>query len=275
MSPPGRVGVVGLGLVGGSLARDLRARGVEVLGWDADPATLAAAAAEGVVPMGRDLRELAGADLVVLAIPVTAARDALPAIAGASSGAVMTDVGSTKRSIMAAASAAGVDDRFVGAHPLAGGESSGWTASRAGLFRGARVFITPAPTASAAAVRRVTELWRGLGGAPELTTAREHDALMAWVSHAPQALSSALGVALQAAGVSRAEMGPGGRDATRLAGSSPEVWAQILAENSDEVAPAIRSVIARLQSIALAVETADIAELQAVLRRAREWSAGS
>lgn len=275
MSPPGRVGVVGLGLVGGSLARDLRARGVDVLGWDADPATLEAAAEEGVVPMGRDLRELAGTDLVVVAIPVTAARDALPAIASASSRAVITDVGSTKRSIMAAASAAGVDDRFVGAHPLAGGESSGWAASRAGLFRGARVFITPAPAASAAAVRRVTELWRGLGGAPELTTAREHDALMAWVSHAPQALSSALGVALQAAGVSRAEMGPGGRDATRLAGSSPAVWAQILAENSDEVAPAIRSVVAQLQSIALAVETADVAELQAVLRRAREWSAGS
>lgn len=273
---PRSVAVVGLGLIGGSMARDLHARGVEVAGWDADAATLDRASHEGVVtPIGPALRELESVDLVVLAIPVTAARGALSDIANLSGGAVITDVGSTKRSIIAAAGAAGVGQRFVGSHPLAGDERSGWSASRLGLFRAARVFVTPAATAGAAAVSSVTSLWRALGAEPELIPAGEHDELMAWASHAPQVVSTALGAALADAGVARSELGPGGRDATRLAGSSPDVWAEILAENSDEVSRALRSVIARLEGVTAAVESGEIAELKAVLSRAREWTAGS
>jgi prephenate dehydrogenase len=171
------VAVVGLGLVGGSLARDLAARGCRVLAADRDPDVLAAAIAEGVVAGAFDVRDAIGIDtvagtyaaaaaerargalsevsLVIIATPVGAAPAVLEWLAAvAPRDAVLTDVGSTKRGIMAAAAAAGVAHRFVGGHPMAGSHRSGWAASCRGLFEGARTWLCAAGTDAAALRKR-------------------------------------------------------------------------------------------------------------------------
>jgi len=163
------VGIIGLGLTGGSLARDLAAADVPVLGYDHDHATLAAAADAGVVTSALDhsLRGLAAAGVLVIAVPVDATagvlRRAAPHLAGVD---LVTDVGSTKVGIAAAAEAAGLGDRFVGGHPLAGDDRTGWHASRSGLFLGARVFLCPGPESSSTAIERADRLWRLVGAYP-------------------------------------------------------------------------------------------------------------
>lgn len=267
--------VAGLGLIGGSLARDLAALGVRVLGWDRDPSATAAALAEGVLaaPLGADLAGLEEADALVLAVPVAAAgevlRRALPRLSRAR---LVTDAGSTKRGIEAAALSLGLGERFVGAHPLAGHHTSGWAASREGLFAGAPVFLCPAPGATADAVALAQALWRGVGGDVRATTAEAHDRLLAWTSHLPQGVSSSLGRALARAGVSRAQLGPGGRDVTRLAASSPEMWSAIALENADHLGPALAAAEEALRELRQAVEARDAERLSALLREAKGWA---
>ena len=142
MTAEGPFAVLGLGLIGGSLARDLAASGATVWGYDTDAATMRRARRSGAVAatIGHDLSQLAGAQTVVFAVPVDAApalmERAQPFLEGA---ALITDVGSTKRRIVAHAAALGLGRTFVGSHPMAGGDQAGWAASRRGLFAGARV----------------------------------------------------------------------------------------------------------------------------------------
>lgn len=298
MSGPDTVAVLGLGLIGGSIARDLTRRGKVVLGWDADAATLRAATASGAVhPLrpsangfegrngdnGRDgraqldglegLEGLDAAGLVIIATPIGAALELLPVAARLAPRAVITDVGSTKRSIVAAAGAAGVADRFIGSHPFAGSERSGWSASKPGLFSGARVFLCPATGAAREALDSVQELWCTLGAQPEVIDPAEHDRRMAWASHAPQALSSALALALGSAGVPHAALGQGGRDMVRLAAGSSRLWSEVLLDNKEEVVAALRAAAGTTRSLAAAIEAGDAPGLERLLREGRTWSA--
>src|SRR5690349_9570084 len=215
---PASAAVIGLGLIGGSLARDLRARGVRVHGYDRDAETVRAAAEWGVLALDSlSADALAAAELVVLAVPVTAAAELLGELEGAlGPGCVVTDLGSTKRSIVRAAEAAGMGERFVGSHPLAGDHRSGWAAAREGLFAGATVYLCPARDTSADALESVRSLWLALGARPREMDAAEHDRQLAWTSHLPQAAASALAGALADAGWRPDQLGPGGRDATRI-----------------------------------------------------------
>jgi prephenate dehydrogenase len=268
--------VVGLGLIGGSLARDLAARGVRVLGADRDAAAVRAAMEAGVVAaaLGPGLEGVEEADTVVLAVPVSAASALLASAAPRLRGArLVTDAGSTKRGILAAATGAGLGDRFVGGHPLAGDHRAGWDASRAGLFAGARVFLCPAPEAGDRARGLARALWTAVGGVVEEMEADAHDAGLAWRSHLPQAASTALAGALAAAGVPRSALGPGGRDATRLAGSSPEVWSAILMENADHVGDALRHFERWTRALRTALDARDAAAVERMLDAARRWSA--
>lgn len=273
-APIHTVAVIGLGLIGGSLARDLAARGVQVMGWDANEASVRAAVQAGAVrhSLFDDLTRAGHADAVVLAIPVLAAprllRDLAPHLESAR---LITDVGSTKASIVRTAEELGIGARFVGAHPLAGDHRSGWDASRAGLFDGARVFLTPAPSTEDDALRLATELWTMVGARPEVMDADEHDARLAWTSHLPQAVSTALALSLDEAGIPRPELGPGGRDVTRLAGSDPAMWTDVLIDNREAVSSALESMAARLSDLRRAVMTGDRDELQRLLARARTW----
>lgn len=282
--PTGTVAVFGLGLIGGSLARDLAALGMAVVGVDGDADTLAAATDEGVLrqalrpdaPLPRDV------EIVVFALPVPAIPAALRDLSGALGslashpGAdhgppVITDVGSTKRSVLAAAGKAGLGARFVGSHPMAGDHRSGWAASRRGLFDGARVWIC-AGAAAPDAVARVVALWEALGARPEGIGAADHDRLVGLASHLPQAVASALAGALRDRQVGRGALGPGGADTTRLAASDPALWTGILLDNADEVVRGLEAVESRLAALREALRGGDAAAVTRWLGQAAGWA---
>lgn len=269
-----RAAVFGLGLIGGSVARELAARGVRVLAWDRDAAAVQGAVVAGVVSQALD-DDFAGieeADLVILAVPVRAAPLLLARLAPLLARAqLVTDAGSTKQKVVAAAETLGIGNRFVGAHPLAGHHSSGWAASRLGLFEDARVFLCPTTTTSAEAMDAARALWKALGARPEVVDAAEHDRRLAWTSHLPQAVSSTLGRVLAANGVPRAELGPGGRDVTRLAASSPEMWTDVARDNAGALIEGLASVEGALRELREALERDDAGAIFRLFTDAQRW----
>jgi prephenate dehydrogenase len=270
----GTVAVAGLGLIGGSVARDLAAAGVRVLGWDRDAASVGAAVGEGVVSaaLGPGFEGLEEADVFLVAVPVGAApavlQAARPRLARAR---LVTDAGSTKASIAAAAERMGLDDRFVGGHPFAGDTRAGWEASRTGLFTGKTVYLCPTPHSSSAAVALARELWTRIGGVPVELEAQEHDRRVAWSSHLPQVVSTALAQALAATGIGPGELGTGGQSATRLAGSSADVWLDILRDNRAHVVEGLAALEARIGSIRAAIDADDAEAIRTAFLAANRW----
>jgi prephenate dehydrogenase len=279
------VAIIGLGLIGGSLARDLAALGWRVVAADRDPTALNDAMAAGIVDEGFDAGVAQGlepgdpargtlglAEVVVVATPLAPAIDVVRWLAGtAPPAAVVTDVVSTKRTIVAAAREAGLAGRFVGGHPMAGDHRSGWRASRPGLFAGAPVWLCR-EGADAAAVERVARLWTAVGSIPREIDAAAHDRLVAWSSHLPQIVASALGAVLGRAGVVASELGPGGRDATRLAGSDPGLWSEILLDNADVLDPALDALVGEVIRLRGQLRERDAAGVGALLEEARAWA---
>jgi prephenate dehydrogenase len=266
--------ILGLGLMGGCVARELAARGVRVLGYDRDPSSTGAAVEEGVLhaTLGDTLAGVAEASLVVFAVPVDAVHGLIGRVTPhLRDDCLVTDVGSTKRNVGTTMEHAGLGARFVGSHPLAGDHRGGWAASRLGMFRDARVFLCPAPAATDRSVERVRALWAELGAIPETIDAEEHDRRLAWTSHLPQVIASALASTLRSGGHSRSELGPGGRDATRLAGSRSEIWTAIALENAANLAEAISAFQSRLGAIRAAVELGDGATLDRIIADAGGW----
>jgi len=266
--------IVGLGLIGGSLARDLAERGMYVRAYDADPQHLNAALRDGFVAdaMDASLSGVCDADVVIVAVPVDAATDVLRRIAPfAAHARLITDVGSTKSRIVALASELGVGSRFVGSHPLAGDHRSGWDASRTGLFSNARVYICPPADAANRLVELAAEFWRKLGASSTVLSAEDHDRQLAWTSHLPHMVSAALALALARTGVERSDLGPGGRDVTRLAGGSPDVWAAIARDNADALDAALATAERELAGIRSALNRNDSTELRRRLSSARAW----
>jgi prephenate dehydrogenase len=267
------VAVIGLGLIGGSLARDLHALGARVLAFDIANEHMQRALAAGAVDAALDesLAGLRDADVVILAVPVDAARGVLASIARQARHArLVTDTGSTKAAIVAAAHALELGARFVGSHPMAGDHRAGWAASREHLFRDATVYLCATPDTGAAVLDAAAALWRALGAHPSRIDATEHDAMLAWASHLPHVVSAALAVALARADVSRDQLGPGGRDVTRLAGGSPDLWTGIARENAAALASAIDAARASLDAFAAALRGGDDA-LRLHLAEAHEW----
>lgn len=277
MIPDTRVAIVGLGLMGGSLARALAARGAHILGYDRNDEHLDHAMSAGVVheALGADLSGMETAEVIVLALPVDATRHALPKLHGRLDRArLVMDLASTKRSIVACAEEAGIGERFVGAHPLAGSHRSGWGAARAALFEGARVFLCPTPSTSPETLRLAESFWRELRAGTEALDAGTHDDEMAWRSHLPHLVSSALAVTLRKAGVQRSALGPGGRDMTRLAGSSTAMWSAIAADNADAIVEALSAYEDRLRALREAVAHGNAEVIGALLDAGREWFDG-
>jgi prephenate dehydrogenase len=266
--------VIGLGLIGGSVARDLAALGVRVSAYDADASQLAAAMRDGVVHyrLPDTLEGLERADLVVIAVPVDEALDVLrlgaPRLAKAS---LITDVGSTKARIVALATKLGLGGRFVGAHPMAGDHRSGWGASRAGLFVNAPLYLCPSVDTVPRAMTLADSLWRTLGARPIEMDAKLHDERLAWTSHLPHMIAVILGLTLGEGGVSRDDLGPGGRDMTRIAGSSPDMWTAIAVDNAKPIDAAL--AVAEREIVALRAEIGrrDAEALHARFTSARKW----
>jgi prephenate dehydrogenase len=277
MIPDTRIAVIGLGLMGGSLARALSVRGVHVLGYDQDAEHLAAATREGVVaePLDADLAGIGTAEVVLLALPVDATVAILSRLSPHTGRVrLVMDVASTKHTIVAAAEAAGLGARFVGAHPLTGSHRSGWGASRASLFEDARVFLCPTPSTTPPTLRLAESFWRELRAGTEHLDAAVHDEQMAWRSHLPQLLSTALAVTLRDAGVRRSALGPGGRDMTRLAGGSTAMWSAIAADNAPAIAAAVAACEERLHALRQALQQGDAAATRRFLQAGSEWFDG-
>ncbi|HEX6306926.1 MAG TPA: prephenate dehydrogenase/arogenate dehydrogenase family protein [Longimicrobiales bacterium] len=257
---PRSIAVIGLGLIGGSLARDAAVLGIRVSAYDTNASALRAALREGVVTTALDA-SLAGvedADVVVLAVPVTAAIETLGAAAGRLRRArCITDVCSTKRSMVEAARRLGLGSRFIGGHPLAGDHRAGWDAARAGLFHGVPVYLCPADDDAVAVAEPVERLWRAVGGVTEMMDAIEHDRLLASTSHLPQVVSTALARSILAAGIGLDQLGPGGRDMTRLARSAADVWTPIAFHNAAFLDAALARMEAELARLRRALAQAD------------------
>ena len=247
-----RVAIVGCGLIGGSIDLAVRQhlRGTDVIALD----------------RGDDLDRAVSADLIVLAAPVgeiIALLGALRPLVSAST--LITDTGSTKAAIVAAAEGL----RFIGGHPVAGAAVSGRGAARADLFAGRPWVITPTAAARPDDVERLQDFIRALGARPKVLDAAAHDRLFAFISHLPQLVASALldvaGTAAGADGLALA--GSGLRDTTRLAGSPPEIWREIVRTNDGNIASALEALVAVLTDL----RSGNADALSATFERAREW----
>jgi prephenate dehydrogenase len=269
-----RAAVVGLGLVGGSVARDLAARGVHVTAFDPDATQLAAAIRTNVIRSALDetLSGVRDAEVVIIATPVDVAVGVLRRVAPyVRRTRLIMDVGSTKTRIVHSAQALGLGNRFIGAHPMAGDHRSGWHASRAGLFMDAPVYLCPPRDATADSLQLARMFWLELGARPERMSAEQHDLKLAWTSHLPHMISTALALALARTGVSRIYLGPGGRDVTRLAGSSPEMWTAIALENADAIEGALQQTEREIVTLRASLKRADLEDLRARFRAAKRW----
>jgi prephenate dehydrogenase len=271
----GPFAILGLGLIGGSIARDLAAGNATVLGFDADRRAMSAARRARVITGTIDgsFERIREARTVILAVPVDAAEllleRAAPFLGHAK---LITDAGSTKRAIVARAESLGLGVRFVGSHPLAGDHRSGWNASRRGLFGGATVFVCRARSSSATAVRRARSLWRSLGARPVELSAAAHDAKLAYTSHLPHLLSAALARTLDRADHARAALGSGGRDVTRLASSSPEMWSAIVGSNGAPLTRALAAFERELAHVRRAAASGDSNAIRELFTATRSWA---
>ncbi|MDX1817460.1 MAG: prephenate dehydrogenase/arogenate dehydrogenase family protein, partial [Marinobacter sp.] len=240
-----RVAIIGLGLIGGSLACALRQRRLtgEVVGFDKRPDELALAAELGVIDRAADSLEDAvrGSDLVVLAVPVRATRSVLESLKPyLDSDAVLTDVGSTKSSFVSDVRAVfgEVSPRVIPGHPIAGSEKSGIRAANPELFAQHKVILTPAANTDAGALDRLKSLWEGCGATVLTMTVDYHDEVLAATSHLPHLIAFSLVDTLagedENMDIFRYAAG-GFRDFTRIAASDPVMWHDIFLSNRDAV----------------------------------------
>lgn len=270
------IAIVGLGLIGGSVALAVRERwpSVRVAAVD-HPSVLAHAAGSGAIDRAvQRIAELGGTDLLLLAAPVEQNVGLLrEASAHLNPDAVMSDVGGTKRGIVRAAAALPPATVFVGGHPIGGAERGGVSFARADLFRGRPWVFTPDQSAPAHAVERLFAFASGLGARPSTMDAGEHDRLMAFLSHLPQLTASVLmeivGEAAAADGLRLA--GRGLVDTTRLASSPADIWRDVCASNADVIGVALDALIARLTELRGNLGQGDVVE--AVFVNAARWRA--
>jgi len=283
-----RVAMLGLGLIGGSVARALalvRPEPPSVVAWSPRGDGPAAAAREGVVSRATRSPEeaIAGADIVILAAPASACLALLDELGGSWRGAltpdtVVTDVASTKGAIVARARTSGV--RFVGGHPMAGRETDGFDASTADLFVD-RPWVVVPPAEDDVATGRVEDLARLTGARPVRMDAATHDSIVAAISHLPLVVAASL---VEAVAGGRRGVRPdwaeavalsanGWRDSTRVARGDPAMGASIAATNAPAIASRLRDMISVLESWATELEDPDGPDeerLAARLRLARD-----
>ncbi|MBI3263109.1 MAG: prephenate dehydrogenase/arogenate dehydrogenase family protein [Acidobacteria bacterium] len=275
-APPvfSKVGIVGLGLIGGSIALAARRawpRGL-VIGVDHNDVLEKAMVLHAIDVAAADLVIMAEADLVILAAPARRNIELLSQIADAiPEAAVVTDTSSTKREIVAAARALPSRLTFIGGHPLGGAARGGIDHATADLFKGRPWLFTPEPGTSPAALASLQRFVSALGAGPKTMEAEAHDRTLAFLSHLPQltasALMSVIGDAVGADALALA--GRGLADTTRLASSPAGLWRDVCATNADNIAAALDLLIERLQE--LRVDLADGDRLAEVFDAANEW----
>ena len=273
---PASVAILGPGLLGGSLALALKAdfgSAVHVRLWARREAALQEATGAADL-LTNDLQAaVRDVELVVLATPVGTMASLSAQIAPhLDSGALITDVGSVKGSLMRPIRQAlnRNDVAYIGSHPMAGSEQTGFKAARADLFKRAVCILTPDPADSVPTIERLKSFWHQLGCRTICMSAEEHDRKIARISHLPHAVASAVVRAALAADPSAAECtGNGFRDATRIAGGDPGLWAGILLENRDEVLAALHDVSSQITELVEILRRLDEEALRRYLDAAR------
>jgi len=265
-----RVALLGVGLIGGSIGLAARERlGAHVVGWNRSPAALEAALEMGAIDEAvSSLDEIGDADVAIASVSLDALPRAVSDLCDALPGAVVSDVGSTKQALVTA-----VDrETFIGGHPLAGAESTGVAFARADLFGGATWYLTPSQRTPGVLYERLARFVAGLGAVPVAIGPGDHDRLMAAVSHLPHVVANLLVAQAAAAlgGETPPATGPSFRDATRVAGANPALWAQIYRANSGALRAQIDDLVRGLEQVrALLAQGGDLEGWQAEAARRR------
>lgn len=272
--------IIGVGLIGGSLAISLKEAGMasEIVGVGRGRENLDAAVSLGVIDsFTHEVEEaVVGADLVVVAVPVMKVADTIrKAAPHLSSGCIVTDVGSAKGAIIKEVEPIMPEGaHFVAGHPIAGTERSGVRAAFSGLYSGRKTILTPTDKTDRGALEAVRLMWEGAGAEVVLMDAEAHDSVLAAVSHLPHIIAYSLvnTVAdVEDAGVDALRFSAGGfKDFTRIASSSPEMWSDICAMNRDAILKMIDAFRSRLDTIRLHIEATDMDGLKADFTRAKE-----
>jgi prephenate dehydrogenase len=264
------LGILGVGLIGGSVALAARARGLarRVIGFEPDEKSHARSLALGLVDEMAPAPNsscIAAADLVICCAPVDCVAGLLLGVADrAHPDVVLTDVGSTKAAIVRDLEAQlPPGSCFVGGHPLAGSEKSGAEHANARLFEGRLVVLTPSPRTNPAALSRVMGFWEALGARTQSMSPEEHDRAVAMTSHLPHLIAAAL------AGILPAELhtltATGFRDTTRIASGDPSLWSAILQQNSNFVLAAMELLRERFDAFRQALESGERERVQQLL----------
>ena len=275
-----QLGLIGCGLMGGSFALALKKAGLvqRVVGYSKSPSTLHRARELGVIDVEAPsaLLAVSGADIVLLAVPVGAMEDSFKAmrhLIGPQT--LVMDVGSTKCDVVAAARRALKDQLsgFVPAHPIAGKELAGVEHAEAALYSQRQVILTPLPETDPAQVARAAQVWKAIGGQVREMSPEAHDAAYATVSHLPHLLAFAAMNAIQ--GQPQAAQflelaGPGFRDFTRIAGSDPNVWRDILLANQSEVLAQAQHFRTALDQLEAFMRANDGQALQQLIQQASD-----
>lgn len=266
------------GLLGSSVAQAAFARGAagKIVLWARRPEVRLALAGQPWCNAVADTPETAVRDAqrVVIAAPVDRIVPLLQQIAPhLAAGAVVTDVGSVKGEIARLGHAAvGSRAHFVGSHPMAGSEKTGWEHGSAELFRNRTCFVTPLHQSDPAAVESVVTFWRDLGGEPVTVSPDEHDEIVAHISHLPQVVASSLCALLARKNPAWRNFAGGGlRDTTRIAGSDPRLWRTILEQNRDEVLRALSAFQDELHGLQTALANRDYVDVTARLETGRAY----
>lgn len=274
-----RLCIIGVGLIGGSLARALKKAGVvgEVVGVGRDVSHLEKAKSLDVIDsFETDVsKAVKGCDMVVLAVPLGAMQSVFEQIAPVmTKDMVITDVGSAKASVVKSAQAAfkSLPESFVPGHPIAGTEKSGVEASFSELYENRRIIITPLESSSASAVTKVRNMWQACGAEVVETTIEHHDEVLAATSHLPHMLAYSLVDTLAKMDEKKEifDFAAGGfRDFTRIASSDPDMWHDICISNKDALVMMIKKFSDDLQLLAKAIESNDSVYLKETFSRAK------
>ncbi len=279
-----QLGLIGCGLMGGSFALALKRAGLvkHVVGYSKSPSTTERAKRLGVIDAAAEsaLLAVAGADIVLIAVPVSATEATFKAIRHLVEPDVLfMDVGSTKRDVVDAARRV-LKERvagFVPAHPIAGSEQAGIQHADAALYAGRHVILTPLAETEPALVQKATDAWSAVGATVLRMTPENHDAAFAAVSHLPHLLAFAYfnGVAKQPGGPDFLSLaGPGFRDFTRIAASDPTIWRDILLANREETLKQSMRFRHALDALEHVIRSGNAAALEDLIRSASEGRAG-
>nr|VFJ92036.1 MAG: prephenate dehydrogenase [Candidatus Kentron sp. H]VFJ93067.1 MAG: prephenate dehydrogenase [Candidatus Kentron sp. H]VFJ99913.1 MAG: prephenate dehydrogenase [Candidatus Kentron sp. H] len=273
--------IIGVGLIGGSLARALRKAGAcgDIVGCSRQQRNLERALALGVIDrFDTDVaKAISGADMIVVTAPLSAMEPLFHAMAGKiAPDTVLTDGGSAKQSVLAAARAAfgEIPKNLVPAHPIAGTEQSGVDASFDTLFQGHRVVMTPVAETDPVAISRVRAMWEAAGAIVAEMDARHHDRVLGATSHLPHVLAYALvdmlGEMDQKTEIFRYAAG-GFRDFTRIASSDPRMWHDICFANTDAIVAMLERFQERLQSVTNGIRNEEKEFIKALFARAKHY----